>query len=206
MKTKFKKLTKLVTLLMVLTVIMFSNNTTAFAAKLLPVGGSEWSYNPSGWNDTAQCRSNCYQYAVLKTCSSVDKFKVQPGYSSGQTFTKLSESNIIAAVKRDLKGSGFDSGRKIYKTTASAVPPKGYRKVALVIAPNMDYHWYEQNSNGYWSHKPGLSAVTNLDASGNKITNPKTCDRSYVHVYTNNSGTYAVELNYSTFCGFYMVN
>lgn len=26
--------------------------------------------------------------------------------------------------------------------------------VALVIAPGIDYHWYKQDSDGYWSHKP----------------------------------------------------
>lgn len=41
-------------------------------------------------------------------------------------------------------------------------------KVALVIAPGLDYHWYIQNKDGYWSHKRGLSKVTNVDADGKK--------------------------------------
>jgi hypothetical protein len=33
----------------------------------------------------------------------------------------------------------------------------------------------------YWSHKPGSSDVTNLDASGNKIKNPLLSDRNFKH-------------------------
>ena len=49
-------------------------------------------------------------------------------------------------------------------------------------------------------------APTNLDASGNRITNPQTCDRSYTYTYKNGFGqTYVTTLNYSQFCNFYMV-
>lgn len=34
-----------------------------------------------------------------------------------------------------------------------------------------DYHWYRKDSNGYWSHKPGVTPVVNTDASGNLIKN-----------------------------------
>lgn len=53
-----------------------------------------------------------------------------------------------------------------------------------------------------------MTAVTNLEALGNKISNPQTCNRNYVEVYTNKSGTYkaGIHYSYSTFCGFYMVN
>ena len=49
--------------------------------------------------------------------------------------------------------------------------------VALVIWPNVDFHWYRQDKIGCWSHKPGSTAVTNKDNSGNPITDPKTANR-----------------------------
>jgi hypothetical protein len=49
--------------------------------------------------------------------------------------------------------------------------------VALVIWPNTDYHWYRQDKNGCWSHKPGQTAVRNVDNSGKQIADPKTCNR-----------------------------
>lgn len=42
----------------------------------------------------------------------------------------------------------------------------------------VDYHWYRQDPDGTWSHKPGSDTVTKLDASNNPITNPQTCDRN----------------------------
>lgn len=169
------------------------------AATLLPLGGSEWEYDPKGW-ESSTCYVNCYAYAVLKACSVHPGVKIQPGASSGQVYTALTTNNIVAAVQRDKRGS-----KNFYKTTENAKPPAGYRKVALVIAPGVDYHWYEQNSNGYWSHKQGLSPITNLDASGKRIANPRTADRKYVYVYTNSSGSiYKAVIDYSTFSGFYM--
>ena len=31
--------------------------------------------------------------------------------------------------------------------------------VLLVISPGRDYHWYRQEADGTWSHKPGSYAV-----------------------------------------------
>jgi hypothetical protein len=56
----------------------------------------------------------------------------------------------------------------------------------MAIAPGpgfFDYHWYrlDTNTNGsfqqLWSHKPGSTQATNLDSSGNEITDPATADR-----------------------------
>jgi hypothetical protein len=55
--------------------------------------------------------------------------------------------------------------------------------VALVIWPNSDYHWYRQDNVGCWSHKPGSTAVRNVDNAGNPITDPKTCNRGPYTVF-----------------------
>ena len=50
-------------------------------------------------------------------------------------------------------------------------------KVALTVAPGYDYHWYRLDSNGMWTHKPGMTAATNLDQSSQTISSPETADR-----------------------------
>ena len=70
----------------------------------------------------------------------------------------------------------------------------GWYKVALVIAQNSDYHWYRQNSDGTWPHKPASQNVRKVDYNGEIIYNPSTCDRR--------SG----RINCSLFCGYYQIN
>lgn len=31
--------------------------------------------------------------------------------------------------------------------------------VLLVVSPGFDYHWYRQDADGTWSHKPGSTHV-----------------------------------------------
>lgn len=69
--------------------------------------------------------------------------------------------------------------------------PTCTHKVYLVIAPEVDYHWYRQDSNGKWSHKRGTTPAQNVDASGAPIPDPKRADSNY-------GGRY----NYSVKCGY----
>ena len=59
------------------------------------------------------------------------------------------------------------------------VNQNGYYLIALVTAPNVDYHWLRQDANGLWSHKPGDKAATNRDAVGRLITDPRDCNLTY---------------------------
>ena len=47
---------------------------------------------------------------------------------------------------------------------------------ALVIMENLDFHFLRQDSSGLWSHKIGTNEPTNVDNSGNSITDPRTAD------------------------------
>jgi hypothetical protein len=60
----------------------------------------------------------------------------------------------------------------------------------------LDFHWYRQMYDGRWTHKPGHTKVRDTDASGRKITNPKTCNRNNIPI-----GGY----NYQYFCGYLCV-
>ena len=50
------------------------------------------------------------------------------------------------------------------------------------------YHWYREDKGGYWSHKPGITPVTNIDASGRLISNPAKANHNYGLVNYNNGG------------------
>jgi hypothetical protein len=56
-------------------------------------------------------------------------------------------------------------------------PPdiEGYYLVALVSGQG--WHWYRKDSARNWSHKDGSDPVTDLDASGFRIRDPRTADR-----------------------------
>lgn len=171
-------------------VVLKENKPVYFAIGLLPTSGYEPIYNPDYWNSSDNIKkANCYAYAMDVICGS--EMKLQPGQLSGKMFTSLTEKAIFTAVSND--GLYLGNGRSIRRASKDETPGVNEYKVALVIAPNKDYHWYIQNRDGYWSHKPGYLQATDLDAGGNKITDPQTCNRNYD------------DLNYSTFCGYYIV-
>jgi hypothetical protein len=63
------------------------------------------------------------------------------------------------------------------------------------VDPNEDYHFYRQDSDGYWSHKPGATPVTRVDTTGRPIYDPMLAARDNK---TSN-------LNYERFCGYLLV-
>lgn len=151
----------------------------------LPRSGSEPGYNPDDWNYKPkktfasafeQYNNNCYNYA----CNTPNDKFAQPGTGGGYTPTAITCAEIIKAAMADGLGN---------TVSCDTACPAGSYKKALVVAPGKDYHWYRQDSDGTWSHKPGQTEATNRDASGNAITDPRTADRSYPG------------LNYSDFCG-----
>ena len=67
--------------------------------------------------------------------------------------------------------------------------PAGSYKVALIVGKT-DYHWYRQNSDGFWSHKPGNMNVRNVDEQDNSIIDPQYAEWS--EDYTKFIGYFAV--------------
>lgn len=117
----------------------------------------------SFWNAAGNVTSNnCYNYAANYRTGTF----AQPGRAAGSTFTQLALSNIGAAALQD----GFAeacSGQNLH--------------TQLYIWPGMDFHFYRRTADvggeWRWCHKPGQTPATNLDNSGNIITNPITADR-----------------------------
>ena len=79
--------------------------------------------------------------------------------------------------------------------------PTGYYKGFFAVDPKTknshhdaaDYHFYRQNPDGTWSHKPGGNAVSHVDANQCPIKNPHVSNRDYGNI------------NYSSSCSFFCV-
>lgn len=121
-----------------------------------------------------------------------------PGTASGHYY---SLSYIRAHTPKILaEDAPYYNGKVIQYTTQNATPGTRQYKIACVFAndrygnPDAGFHFYRQDSNDYWSHKRGLTAISQLDSTGYAISNPMTCGRNY-----------GVDFNYSIWGGFYMV-
>ncbi len=143
--------------------------------KCTPKAADAPPYNPGKWNiPSVQPHNNCYNYAN----DLITNTFAQPGRAHGKMYKTLTcnggKGVEPAAVADGLKATAnFNTHLK---------KGQGWY-VALVIWPNTDYHWYRQDSNGCWSHKPGSTAARNVDNSGHIITDPKTCNRGNYTVF-----------------------
>lgn len=183
--------------------------------RISPMTGYEPKYDPVRYNGTRKVREshNCFAYSFdhiemppdsecnEEACATPFH---QPGRKSG--YPKWSKSmgkrcpDLLARLKADIP----DLSTAAFTQRC----PKGTSKIALVIAPDKcgnaltrkkpcpdtrtgDYHFYRQDSNGFWSHKPGGTAVTDRDADGRRIYDPALANRAY-----------GDRLNYKWFCSY----
>ena len=170
-----------------------------------PVTGYEPSYQPDMWNARTEVREthNCFSYALnvndpkqiakckgLKNCNAPFH---QPGAVSG--FRRFDNSapktcpNMLARIMGDNPTITF--------TAFNTKCPANTSKIALIVDESDDYHFLRQDSNKFWSHKPGARPVTNVDADGHTIWNPELANFDY----TDTGG----DLKYDIFCGYMCV-
>jgi hypothetical protein len=124
------------------------------------------------WNQSGRVSlNNCYNYSTNYWTNTF----AQPGNSANQQYTSLSGCSV-ASGQRSAKDGAVADGLIDTPTANNKCPGKGHL-VALVVAPNYDYHWYRKGPNGRWSHKPGGTPATLLDNLGNAITDPRTANR-----------------------------
>ena len=157
------------------------------------------SYDPDKWNNNPNKENiNCYSYSINYIDNTLKK-KPRPGYYTGQP-------NLL---KGDYDCSKFDKMLKkevvgIYKSSLNEKCKCDYHKIALVFdneGDKQDFHFYRQDNNDMWSHKPGSNNVRNTDDSGDLIYDPESADRDY-RDYTNDEDS---GYNYDVFCGYYCV-
>ena len=145
--------------------------------------------------------NNCYTYAINRLEYYEDYHQCQPGnLGSGdkrdprdifRIDSKKYYTDMIDYVKMDLKKIGMEIISSTYEEYIEN--PQAW-KVCLVQDIHYDsyyrdYHWYRQNLDGTWSHKPGKNSIINKDDKGEAIYNPKECSRE----------------RYNTFIGFYII-
>jgi hypothetical protein len=169
------------------------------------LSGFEPAYNPSRYNQepTVKNSHNCFAYAFnvmdLPSPNSCNKTRCnvpfhQPGRKSGYPrWTNTPDKrcpDLIARLKADVPG--------LTLTNFTRRCPRGTSKIAVVVDPKHDYHFYRQDSNHLWSHKPGGTSVTRLDATDRPIYDPELASRDY----SNKPNGY---LDYKHFCSYMCV-
>lgn len=154
---------------------MKNSDRLKYSKEFSPLSGSELEYNPHLWNDNDKIKTthNCYTYALGKIVPGL-KSKAQPGYASG--FNHINDDEyeckyFFDRLKKDVPANYIGQFDK------SCIP--GFYKVFLALDPKNDYHWWRHNKDGYWSHKPGSTEVTDIDSDGKKIKNPLIANRKY---------------------------
>ena len=168
-----------------------------FCPRRSPLSGYEPEFNPDLYNKHKGVKEalNCFAYAfdyrrLPKKCTK-DSCPVsfpQPGRASG--YPKWSKVNGKRCP--DLTARLFGDVPDLKMSSFEGRCPKKYSKIALVVDEDEDYHFYRLDSNGYWSHKPGATNVTHLDATKRPIYDPQLASRQYP-----DSG-----LHYDKFCGY----
>lgn len=180
--------------------------------------GSEPNYNPSIWNNDYDIRetNNCYSYALdLQVESHINPGQVGCTYYSrvhdewNNLSEYLTEYNIVDMVEKDSQpGALFDYGFNFGQIDKDDQILPGAYRIALVFdlcSDHRDYHWYRQNPDGSWSHKPGNGKVRDFDFDGNPIMDPQFCNRmSSAFISEEKNCVYC--FNYSSFVNFYSIS
>jgi hypothetical protein len=199
----------------------------AVACAAPPKNPDRPEYKPGDWNDggPVQTSTNCYAYATDSRLGHPAGKKPQPGQKSGvRVSSPVNCADVTNAVVQDGKPADIvPAPRCPYNVQEKQPPPEkpGYFRVALVttskptgydakdgIFYHNDYHWYRQDEDGSWSHKPGHDTARNVDAAGKPISNPETAARRTA------LGTKFVPaakksvpevIDYDNFCGYFYV-
>ena len=205
--------------------------------KPAPKNGYEPKYNPDRYNsDPSIYKShNCYSYSMdvvdpllVKQCRNTLKKNTcrqsfhQPGALNGDRYTLNIETRRTCPVVEKLMISDVP---EVSRSSFYGNCPIGKSKIALVVDPGEDYHYYRmdnseienknnqpwdknkiksyydmyniQPNQNLWSHKDGSNKVKRYDALKRPIVNPQLASRDY--------RWQGSDLNYEDFCGFYCV-
>lgn len=187
--------------------------------------GYEPDYKPSLWSHPyVEGSHNCYSYflddrndSIKNKCkelclknhkngcpkkiSECGNLKSQPG-----DFGMLLKQGNLQGKSRDyscplLENKILSDNPTIRKSKLTEKCPNKYYKGAVVVDPNHTFHFYRQNKDSTWSHKPGTLPVTQYDADKQFIYVPHYANRNY----TKDRGKNEKPINYTDFCGYYCI-
>lgn len=170
-----------------------------------PMSGAEPRYDPDAYNKDPRVQDahNCFDYSLnvvddeqTRQCDGkpapCEPLFHQPGGTKGMSeILQRKEGRTCKVVDRLMR----EDVPELTPSTFTRRCPVGKSKIALVVHPGEDYHFYRQDDDGWWSHKDGSNKVKRYDAEGQPIWNPETAARDY-----RPKGSF---LNYRDFCGFY---
>jgi len=175
----------------------FKNKLT----QILPMSGSEPNYNPQNWNKKAiQKTHNCYAYMLDDIMPGIKTFP-HPGIYGYEHRNFLDEVEPGGFTDQDTCFSIYQKIQNdipnLYSVNMNKSCKKGFYKSFLTLDPKDDYHFYRQDSNGRFSHKPGKNKVTNKDSKGDLIYRPDLANKRYSDTrhYTNDCQYFCVPVN-----------
>ena len=188
------------------------------------LSGDEPEYKPELWKDPyVEGSHNCYSYflnrqvkAVKEKCNEIclKKHKSSCPIKDSECTDLKPQPGDYELIQR----TGSDKNkeriykcpnmhRKIMNDNPSLIPTNfnskcspGYYKGAYVVDPDNTYHFYRANTDGTWSHKPGISPISNVDSSKQNIYVPHFANRNYEENKDNDEA-----INYTNFCGYYCI-
>ncbi len=145
----------------------------SLAAPSLIIPKTEVSY----WNHgSIQANNNCYNYATNRRSDSY----AQPGQASYAMFHNLNCDEVFKAASADLG---------LTPTQPFAFGESDETLIALVVAPDYDFHWYRRDNTNLWTHKMGGERASSFDNDGKEISSPETAARG----------------PYTEFCGYFRI-
>lgn len=153
--------------------------------RLSPLTGEEPQWNPHKWSANSKF-NNCYAYAMDDHEESSDQRGKKP--IPGPDLSRYTCSRIIEGLKNEIP--------QMYPATFETPCQPGFKKIYAAVSEesvNNDFHFWRQDYDGLWSHKPGSRNPTRVDGNNKPIENPENANR--------NSDTY----NYTQSCGFFCI-
>lgn len=142
-------------------------------------------YFPSSWNGIPDRlkNNNCYNYANDKATGTF----AQPGRAhdlrAGLAYNlRITSGEVVqaAAVNDSLQVVNVPRPPQgpFVQNRLPRVPKGPRHLVALAVdVDGRDFHWYRLDSDGKWSHKPGITRVSQYDNAGHYITDPRNCSK-----------------------------
>ena len=182
----------------------------------------EPDYEPSIWSPPyIEGSHNCYAYFLdtifhnlVKQCESLCKknsTKCPKKISQCRSLIPQPGDDYLMRTENSLRNKSYKYDCKnmerkilndnptIFKTELLKKCPKKHYKGSMVVDPGNTFHFYRQNKDGTWSHKPGTLPVTKVDADFLPIYTPFTANRDYSKPNENDN------INYTGFCGYYFI-
>jgi len=184
--------------------------------------GEEPDYDPGMWaHPYVEGSHNCYAYFLNDVMTSLKKKCEDICHKEGKNCPSKPQKcrslipqpgdHYLYRKHGSLKNKTFNYDCKemeekimndnptIKKTQLTDSCSKGHYKGAMVTDPGNTFHFYRQNKDGTWSHKPGTLPITREDANGLPIYSPFTANRDYSKPNDKDP------INYTGFCGYYCI-